>query len=261
MDRRLTFSEDAANYDKWRPRYCGELFSKIIEYAQLDGGKTAVEVGCGTGQATEPILEIGCSVVAVEYGKELASFAAEKFARYRNFAVRKMEFEKFECESGTVDLVYSATAFHWIPEEIGYAKAYDLLKSGGTIALFWNRPFVNRDDDPLHQAIQAVYDRFREAGNWPGRERMLENDTERYRRVSETIGKYGFSDVTCSIFRKERRFNADDYVALLNTYSDHRALDPLAKEPFEAGIKDAINRFGSVLRVYDTMDLYLAKKP
>ena len=34
------------------------------------------------------------------------------------------------------DLVYSASAFHWIPEEIGYSKVYEMLKPGGAFARF-----------------------------------------------------------------------------------------------------------------------------
>ena len=34
------------------------------------------------------------------------------------------------------DIIYSATAFNWIPEKIGYSKTYDLLKEDGTLALF-----------------------------------------------------------------------------------------------------------------------------
>jgi len=31
------------------------------------------------------------------------------------------------------DLVYSASAFHWIPEDIGYSKVYDMLKPEGAL--------------------------------------------------------------------------------------------------------------------------------
>jgi uncharacterized protein YeaO (DUF488 family) len=56
MDLRKSFDSEVANYDKWRPRYCNELFNDIIEYSKLGSQKECIEVGCGTGQATEPIL-------------------------------------------------------------------------------------------------------------------------------------------------------------------------------------------------------------
>ena len=256
MDKRLTFNEDAVNYDKWRPRYCDELFSAIIDYSQLNNKNLAVEIGCGTGQATEPILKTGCSVIAVEYGENLASFASQKFEKYKNFRVQNIEFENYHCENNTVDLVYSATAFHWIPEEIGYKKVFNMLKDDGVIALFWNKPFLNKTDDPLHQKIQTIYDHFREEGK-----SLIEDDAERYQTILNTIRKYGFINAEYHIYKNTRRFNADEYISLLDTYSDHRTLPLLVKEQFATQMKNAIDSFGGILNVYDTMDLYLAKKP
>jgi hypothetical protein len=54
MDKRLTFNEDPANYERYRPRYCKELFDSIIEYSRINQTKKALEIGIGTGQATLP---------------------------------------------------------------------------------------------------------------------------------------------------------------------------------------------------------------
>ena len=32
-----TFNEDAANYDRWRPRYVPELFAAVFQYAGPPG--------------------------------------------------------------------------------------------------------------------------------------------------------------------------------------------------------------------------------
>ena len=34
-DLRLAFDEDPGNYDRWRPRYCDTLFSKITSFSGL----------------------------------------------------------------------------------------------------------------------------------------------------------------------------------------------------------------------------------
>ncbi|HPP61337.1 MAG TPA: hypothetical protein PLG28_06385 [Bacillota bacterium] len=41
-----------------------------------------------------------------------------------------------EKKVGNFDLIYQGAAFHFIPAEIGYPKAPELLKSGGASALF-----------------------------------------------------------------------------------------------------------------------------
>lgn len=133
---------------------------------------------------------------------------------------------------------------------------FRLLKSGGTLALFWNHPFVGRENDPLHMAIQKIYGNYRPSSRKPA-EFGKENCRERF----DAIKSYGFTDVSLKLFHGTRTFDADGYVSLLNTYSDHRTMPEDRKIPFENEIRETIRRFGGALTVYDTMDLYLAKKP
>lgn len=68
-----------------------------------------------------------------------------------------MKFEDYECENGSCDLIYSASAFHWIPEEIGYSKVFDMLRSGGVFARFANHPYKDKGREELWQEIQKLY--------------------------------------------------------------------------------------------------------
>ena len=47
---------------------------------------------------------------------------------------------------------------------------------------------------------------------------------------------------------------------MLNTYSDHRALPRELKNAFERDMLDALRAVGGAIRIYDTQDLYLARK-
>jgi len=198
MERRMTFDQNPARYDRHRPGYPGELYREIIRYSGLKSGMKALEIGIGTGLATKPILETGCEVVAVETGPNLAAYAREKFSEYPNFRVVCSDFEAFEPEE-RFDLIFSATAFHWIPDETGYPKVLRILKSGGAAALFWNRPFVGRPDDPLHVGIQNIYRKYRPAAAQP------EEFSERScRKVLDALAHYGFEDVECHLFHRTR---------------------------------------------------------
>ena len=256
MDLRLTFNEDEANYDKWRPSYVPELFDEIIHYSGIDETKQALEIGIGTGQATLPILQTKCKLTAIELGERLAEYSKIKFASFSDFQVVNIDFESFSTDSNTFDLIYTATAFHWIPEEVGYIKVFNLLKSGGVLALFWNHPFVYRTNDLLHLKIQKVYKEFR-----PSDKKPIEFDKSDCIKIVEIINQYGFKNCYSKLFYQTRTFTADGYISLLNTYSDHRALPIDVKIKLENGIAAAINSFGGILHVYDTMDLYLAQKP
>ncbi len=256
MDLRLTFNEDEVNYDKWRPSYVPELFKEIIQYSNINETKHALEIGIGTGQASLSFLQTNCKLTAVELGEKLAEYSRSKFASFSNFEVVNTDFESFSAENNTFDLIYSATAFHWIPEEIGYTKVFELLKSGGVLALFWNHPYVCRTDELLHMEIQKVYKKFRASDKKP-----IEFGKSDCTKIVEIINHYGFKNCYSKLFHRTRTFTAAGYIALLNTYSDHRTLPIDVKTGLENGIAAAINSFGGILHVYDTMDLYLAQKP
>ncbi len=256
LQKRSSFNEDVVNYDRWRPGYPAEVFEQVLRYSEIGPGKRALEIGIGTGQATEPILKTGCAVTAVELGGNLAAYAKEKFQEYPSLTVQNLPFEDFDEPDGSFDLIYSATAFHWIPEETGFPKAFRLLKSGGTLALWWNRPLPAGPEE-LSREIQRVYETCR-----PDIARKPEKDkTSLYRKVRETVLSHGFTDLEFRVFHAERTFQADSYVQLLNTYSDHRTAAPDVKAVFESEIRRVIRNHGDRIVLSDVVDLYLARKP
>ena len=145
------------------------------------------EIGCGTGQATERFLKTGANLLAIEPGEKMASFCTEKFNENENFKIINTTFENAELGESQYDLVFSATAFHWVDEKIGYKKILDILKKNGAVALFWNKPFLNKKDDLLHVEIQKIYKKYRPLENEP-----IEIDYELYNKRKAKIEKYGF---------------------------------------------------------------------
>jgi len=255
MDLRLTFNEDILNYDKMRPTYVRELYNDVILFSNLNSSKRALEIGIGTGQATQPFLDTGCKLTAVELGKDMAQFTKSKFSKYSKFDVINSDFETANLDTNSYDLVYSATAFHWIQQEIGYTKALDILKSSGVLALFWNHTYPTKNE--LYFAMQEVYDKYRPANRATVHKLCEENCL----KTVEAIEGYGFTDVDYKLYNQPRSFNAPQYISLLNTYSDHRAMQEEVRTHFEKELTDAINNFGGKIVVNDNIDLYLARKP
>lgn len=103
---RLKFNEDENNYDLLRPRYCNQLFGDIIEYVNLNSNSDLLEVGIGTGQATEPFLKLGCSVTAIELGNKLAAFSKQKFKTFDKFQIHNVAFEDYNYDSNVLDMIY-----------------------------------------------------------------------------------------------------------------------------------------------------------
>ena len=105
----LCFDSVAENYDRYRPGYCEALFQAIAAYANLPCGANVLEVGCGTGKATLPLLRLGCSVTALEPGDSLASVARRNCAAFQKLRLLPVRFEEFDGEGGPFDLICSAT--------------------------------------------------------------------------------------------------------------------------------------------------------
>ena len=85
----------------------------------------------GQGKRQGLSLATGAQVTALEPGSALAAFARERFAGHDNLRVEEADFEGFHPGEEIYDLIYSATAFHWIRPEVGFPKLRALLKRCG----------------------------------------------------------------------------------------------------------------------------------
>lgn len=265
MERNQTFDSAEALYTRFRPAYCPELYAAIGAYLEngtgsrpLDGHSRLIEIGIGTGQATLPFLETGAEITAVEYGENLARRCRERFAAFPNLRVLTGKFEDCPLEPSSAELVYSATAFHWIPEREGYEKVFSILKPGGVFARFANRPYTGHGE--LGEALQEVYRRFASCRGGVYK-KPTEFSEERAEELAQLAGKYGFTDLRHFLFRSERTMCAADYVGLLGTYSDTIAMAPDDRSRFLAAIRSVIERHGGSITIRDTQDLELARKP
>lgn len=254
MDLRLKFNEDEMNYDRYRPGYPDALYEDIYKYCSIGKLSNVLEIGIGTGQATEPFLKSGCNVSAIELGNRLSSFVALKYTTYKNINVINADFMDIDLPEESFDLVYSATAFHWLPEQ-AIDKVKKILKPNGCIVLFWNHPFPNRLNDKTNLASMGVYKKYR-----PFDKEQIEFSNENCRYYKDLLDDHGFTDVNCKLYHRIRKLSADEYIHLLNTYSDHRALSKDVKENFEKEMLAELKKVGSYINIYDTMDLYLARK-
>ncbi len=264
MDNRkelgATFDTEASKYDKMRPGYADELFQAIFEYVKIGEGSRVAEVGSGSGQATLPVLKTGCELTSIEYGENFSRILMEKFGGYKGFKVITGKFEDVDLEDDAYDLIFSATAFHWVPEEIGYPKVYSALKSGGAFARFANRPRNSQNAHELAAEIDALYEEYYNKAYdiKSGTKKWFTE--EKAKEISQIPAKYGFTDITYKLFYRERVFTADEYIQLLGTYSDHIAIEETIRNEFFSKIAAAINRHGGKIIISDTMDLELARK-
>jgi SAM-dependent methyltransferase len=218
---RETFESAAATYDAARPEYPRELFDDLVALARLEPGARLLEVGCATGKATRQLLERGYSVVCVELGARLAEMARRNLSGMP-FEIHIAPFEQWDAPSERFDLVYAATAWHWIDPKLRYQKACALLRPGGHLAFWKAEHAFPIGFDPFFTEIQEVYDAIGEShpGEWPP------STPEEVADDRDEINASGlFGEVSVRRYVWATHYTADAYVALLNTFSGHIAME------------------------------------
>ncbi|MCW5942644.1 MAG: class I SAM-dependent methyltransferase [Fimbriimonadaceae bacterium] len=244
--RRTSFDEAAEAYARSRPGYPDALFDAIFEYGGLRSGDSALEIGCGPGQATVPMARRGLRIVAVDPGARLVEVNR---SRTRDFEVafEIAKYEDWDARGRTFDLAYAGSSFHWVDPDVRFGRAADHLRPGGTVALFGNKHVRALDDDGFFECVQELYERHlpdltRRSESLPEAETV----ESAYPAEIQSSGRFEGAEVRR--FRWDLRFSADDYVRLLDTYSDHHVLPEAIKSPFYEAIRALIeDRFGGTV--------------
>ena len=139
---------DAERYDRARPRYPDAMIERIVATSP---GPTMLDVGCGTGIEARQFQAAGCGVLGVEPDARMA-----EFARRTGVEVEVATFEAWEAAGRVFDAVVAGTAWHWVDPVAGVAKAAEVLRPGGRLALFWH---VMRLPPEVVDPFVAVYRR------------------------------------------------------------------------------------------------------
>lgn len=143
-----SFGTDAERYDRTRPSYPDALVRRIVAATP---GPDVLDVGCGTGTAARQFRAAGCAVFGVEPDARMADFA-----RRDGFDVDVATFEAWQPAGRTFDAVVAGTAWHWVDPVAGPAKAAEVLRPGGRLALFWH---VGQPPAEVAEAYATVFHR------------------------------------------------------------------------------------------------------
>ncbi len=251
MEFRRIFDTIPEQFDRFRPRYSPELFAFLIDRAKIDQQKSVLEIGPGTGQATDPILKTGCDYNAIELGEHLFAKMKEKYGRFPNFHIVNDDFITHDFGQRRFDMIYSAATIQWIPEDVAFSKTFELLKPGGILAMMLTRADYKTPNEALYARIQKLYDRYYKP------EIPYTHGSFRY----DHAPNYGYVEFEEHDFHGRREMDPDEYVSFCGTHCDHIVIPEPYKTPFFEGLRSAVAESGGRIIFEDTHVLYLAKKP
>ncbi len=248
---RRVFDTIPDQFDKCRPRYSEELFDFLNDRAGIGPGKRVLEIGPGTGQATEPVLKTGCEYHAIELGEHLYRKMKEKYGMLQNFNIVNDDFITHDFGDMKFDMIYSAATIQWIPQDIAFAKTFELLKPGGNLAMMLTSSEYKSDNETLYERIQALYDEYYKP------DIPYTHGKFNYTAAQE----YGYTDVEKYEFKGQRVFNADEYIQFSGTHCDHITIPEPIRSEFFGKLKEAVLEAGDRIVFNDTYTLYLTRKP
>ncbi len=237
---RRTFDAAADRYDQARPNYPEQIFDDLARLAALRRGDHLLEVGAGTGKATAPLARRGFRITCLELGPALAAAARRNLAGIAPVTVIHASYDDWAPPAGAAfDLVFAATAWHWLDPDSRYRKAAELLRADGHLA-FWSAMHVFPDDgDPFFREIQQVYDEIGE-GQPPGEGRPRPGELPDDRAGIAASGL--FDDVQVRQYDWELRYDAESYIALLDTFSGHLEMAPWKRAHLYDAIRERLAR-------------------
>lgn len=247
------FDRAAEYYDRYRPGYPTDIIRAFVQNAHLTAESKTLEIGAGSGKATELLTEFGFSIQCVEVGENLVQNGQMKFKNNKNISFECGRFENLTFPEASYDAIFAAQAFHWIPQPEGYEKCAKLLKKNGFLAPFWNMYLCNdseEDQELLH--LSRKYGGF---ADFVQREKV----PDRIEKISDDIENSGFFSRP-KVFRSywEKRYTAEEYYGFVQTGNRFLQLPQQEKENAYRDLLRYEERYQWITRPYLTV-LYLAQ--
>ncbi len=241
-------------YDAYRPSYPPELIETVVTLSRVQPDWQVLEIGSGTGKATLLFAQRGLSILGIEPGQNLIDVAAENLKAFPQVRFERARFEDWEAGDAVFDLVFSAQAFHWVPEEVRLVKAAGILKEEGYLTLFWNM-YPGIEGAVGHELDQVYEKRAPELGK-----PTIPSEQLHWRRA-RSLSEGGFSeDVIVRTFPWSVRYGTIEYLGLLSSYSDHLRLADENRRVLFGEIAEVIERHGGFIEKPYLAALYMARK-
>jgi SAM-dependent methyltransferase len=201
---------------RMRPGYPAALFDDLAELAPPG---RMLEIGPGTGQATSSLIERGYSVTAVELSPTLAGGLRARLGNAVDVVVGA--FEDFRLDGATpFDVVFSATAFHWVDPRVRLLRAAEVLRAGGALATV-RTEHIEGGTTPFFNLVQQCYEQWDPAT--PRGLRLEPSSAFGFEPLAGP-GAELFEEPVYRRYEWEQTYTAAEYRDLLLTYSGHRAL-------------------------------------
>ena len=196
------FSQQAAAYSTYRPRYPKALFEYL---ASLCSRCDRVwDCATGNGQVAMSLVPYFQKIIATD----ASASQIENAATHPSIYYRIEPAEKTSIETASIDLITVAQALHWFDRARFFTEAQRVLKHNGIMAVWCYKLLsISEEIDPI---IEEYYRDI--VGNyWPVERQLIE---EEYRSIH-----FPFEEIDPPQFKMEAMWSLDRVFGYLETWS------------------------------------------
>ena len=137
MNSKDYFDRVAQDWDEMRESFFSdEVRTKALSTAAVQKGKTAADIGAGTGFISEGLIQKGLQVIAVDQSEAILKEMKRKFADIETIDYRVGQAQNLPIPDGTVDYAFANMYLHHVesPSE-AIAEMVRILKPGGKLVI------------------------------------------------------------------------------------------------------------------------------
>lgn len=199
MDTTKKFDGRAKDYTTSRPSYAEKLIDCFYDDYGISESSIIADIGSGTGKFAKHLLEKGSEVYCVEPNEDMRSMAESELCGYKNFHSVQGDAENTMLETGLVDCITTAQAFHWFDVKKFKKECSRIIKNSGKVFLIWN---VRDDADLLNQELYHIYSKY--CPNFQGFSGGIEKDDPRIKEFF--CGKYEYVSFDNPLYFDKEKF-------------------------------------------------------
>ena len=188
----VTDAAEWESYARYRPEYPEQLFDRVYGFHEANGGvfDIAHDAGCGPGMAAATLARSFKHVICSDFSRQAVDAAEKRLTtslslaegRETDFTFRQSAAEDMATwlKPNSVDLVAMSECLHWTDVPKTTKAVLEVLKPGGTLAVWYYCNVIFPDNKDVQQVNQDILE------HWCGQRIEYSKESARTMWVEQT---------------------------------------------------------------------------
>lgn len=127
-----TWTRCSNSYEETFAMLTNQTIPALMEKAKIGSGSRVLDIGCGPGNSTKILSEIGADIIGIDFSQEMVDIAS---ANYPNLTFKYADAESIPEDDDTFDVVIANYVVHHLPDPVKvFSEIARVLKPNGRFA-------------------------------------------------------------------------------------------------------------------------------